>query len=143
MSVRITRNGSYVKALTRYEGLPTLQIGVTRKNSPRDDDTTNAMLLGYHQFGTENMPARRPLDVLKTDKGFKDAIRIAVKLAEPGVMKLAGVYGVDAVKGAIRAGLTPAVQKSTIDGRRVSKESTPLIDTEQFVNSISFEVKYK
>jgi len=141
MSVKITRNGNYVKALSRYDNLPTLHLGVTRKNSPRDDDTTNAMLLGYHQFGTENMPARRPLNVLKTDKGFRDALRIAVKLAEPGVMKLAGVYGVDAIKGAIMAGLSPAVKASTIDDRRESKDPTPLIDTKQFINSISFEVK--
>lgn len=143
MSVTVRRTGNYAKALAKYEGMPTLMIGVPRKNSPRDDDTTNAMLLGYHQFGTKNMPARRPLDVLKTDQGFKDALRIAVKLHEPGVMKLAGVYGVDAIKASIRAGLDPAVTPGTLVGRKVSTNPTPLIDTSQFINSIGYEVKYK
>lgn len=143
MSVKVRRTGNYVKHITKYEGLPTLHIGVPRANSPRDDGTTNAMLLGYHQFGTKNMPARRPLDTLKTDNDFLSALRIAVKLAEPGVMAFAGVVGVDAVKKAISDGLSPDVTAATIKSRKVSKDPTPLIDTRQFINSIGYEIKIK
>ena len=142
MSVKVTRRGNYVKAIAKYEGLPVLRIGVPRRNSPRDDDTTNAMLLGYHQFGGPNLPARKPLSVLETDPGFKDALRLAVKLAEPAAMRLAGEVGVNAVRGAIEAGLSPAVKADTVKSRRINtSDSTPLIDTRQLINSIGYEVK--
>lgn len=140
MSVTIKRYGSYAKHIAKYENVPTLKIGVPRKNAKRSDGTSNAMLLGYHQFGGPNLPARGPLNVLRTDPGFRDALVLAVKL---GVgMELAGEVGVAAVKDAIRAGLPPPITLATLQSRKVNKtDRTPLIDTGEFIESIGYEVK--
>lgn len=138
MSVKITRKGGVAKAVAKYTD-GEVRVGVTKKTYRRSDGKSNAQLLGYHQFGGRNIPARRPLDVLKTSQEFKTAIARGVKA---GDLHLAGAAGAAIVQAKIRSGLEPKLAHGTMERRKVNtSDPTPLIDTEQMINAITYEVK--
>lgn len=139
MSVRVYKRGSYTKAIAKYENLPQLRVGVTRRNSPRGEEITNAKLLALHQYGGENFPARRPLSVLETSPVFLLAINKSIK---SGDFNTAGAVGVKVVQAAIIAGLPPPVTDRTMKERKVNKtDNTPLRDTDKLLKAISFDIK--
>lgn len=138
MSVKITKKGGVAKAVAKYED-GEVRVGVTKKTYRRKDGKSNAQLLGYHQFGGPNLPARRPLDVLKTSQEFKNAVARGVRV---GDLHLAGAAGAAIVQARIRAGLEPELAPGTMAKRKVNtSDPTPLIDTQQMINAITYEVK--
>lgn len=144
MTVKVYKRGSYTKAIAKYTDLPQIRVGVPRRNSPRHDGSgvTNAVLLGLHQYGGNNFPARRPLTVLETSKPFLASINVAIAAGTQAAFEVAGQAGADIVKASIMSGLPPPVTEGTMKSRKENKtDNTPLIDTHRLLNAIGYEVK--
>ncbi len=117
-----------------------------------DGERGNAMLMAVHEYGTEDgkIPERRPIRLTMEnnsakyaqrfqqaiDKALRDEIDIDTALRSIGE-ECAGD-----VKITVMNGLTPPLAPSTVRARK-NKSDTPLYDTGELVNSITYEVRKK
>jgi hypothetical protein len=134
----------------------------------RTDTTIGNATLGYiHENGSpaRNIPARPFLapGVANSKDKWTNYLKQAATLASEGktaavdrALHAAGQTAVNAVKATIAAGIPPPLAQSTIDARRqrsrgssyrraavVASDTTPLIDTGQLINSISYAIRRK
>jgi hypothetical protein len=107
-----------------------------------------------------NIPARPWLapGVRESQSQWEPYLSQAVNLAVEGkkaavdrALNAAGIKAVSAVKNRITAGIAPPLASATIAGRRrrggqsaaTSVDTTPLVDTAQMLNSISYVIRKK
>jgi len=127
----------------------------------KEGDINNATLGYIHETGAPaaNIPARPWLSpgVRESSRQWRTYMMQAGKAAfegKPDIMDkalhAAGVTAVSAVKNRITSGLQPELAQATIDARRrrtpsrqarVADDTTPLVDTAQMLNSISYVVR--
>lgn len=117
---------------------------------PGGAGASNLELAAIHEFGTrdgripERAPLRRGLERGRGRVGVAlEAGAKAILGGSGSVQKALGQAGAVAaaeVKSAIRAGLEPALKPATV-ARKGS--STPLVDTGQLINSVTWAVRPK
>lgn len=126
-----------------------VMIGVTGKTN---GGRGNALLMAVHEYGTQDgrIPERRPIRLsMETnadkyarrfqqglDKVLKDEMSVDVAL------KSIGEEAAGDVKITIMNGLTPTLADSTVRARKDNSD-TPLYDTGELVNSITYEARNK
>jgi hypothetical protein len=133
------------------------------KASRTGTEPINNATLGYiHENGSPaaNIPARPWLapGVKESQSQWEPYLNQAVNLAVEGkkaavdrALNAAGIKAVSAVKNRIVAGIAPPLAPATIAGRRrrggqsttTSVDTTPLVDTAQMLNSISYVIRKK
>jgi len=137
--------------------------GSNRRTGGMRGDMNNATLGYIHETGAPaaNIPARpflRP-GVRESSGEWIPYLRQAGKAALEGkdaimdrALNAAGMKAVSAVKNRITAGIPPPLSQRTVDARRartpsrqarVSADTTPLVDTAQMLNSITYVVRYR
>jgi hypothetical protein len=134
-----------------------------RKGSSSSDDMNNATLAYIHENGSPlaNIPARPFLEPgIKDSKDkWSEYMRQAGEAALDGNISVmrrafnaAGLTALMAVKAKITAGIPPPLKPATIAARKRRVKSrkatsaaqvTPLVDTAQMLNSLSYVVKKK
>lgn len=118
--------------------------GMTRKTGSKD--STLAEVAAVHEFGApeRNIPQRSFLrSTVDQNKGYIVDIAMAVSNVISGLsafvaMARVGDKATKDVTKKIQEGIMPALKPKTTARKG---HSTPLIDTEQLINSIDFEVK--
>lgn len=126
-----------------------VMIGVTGKTN---GERGNALLMAVHEYGTQDgrIPERRPIRLSMgknadkyarrfqqgLDKVLKDEMSVDIAL------KSIGDEAAGDVKITIMNGLTPPLADSTVRARKDNSD-TPLYDTGELVNSITYEVRKK
>lgn len=146
-----------ISSLTKRQVL----IGIPGETASRAGPINNAQLGYIHEFGSpaRNIPARPFLHpgVERITDQAADILEKAVKSGhiERGFERV-GVVAVSSVKGIIREKISPPLAESTLRGRlRVHKSrkaekaeletgqqhTTPLIDTGQLINSITYVIR--
>jgi phage gpG-like protein len=132
----------------RIKGIGTayVKVGIVGSGAQADHNgLTNAELMAIHEYGAPkaNIPARKPIRRTFADK--RDELRgIQRKLAKAllrGTMDVdhalgvLGAWGAGAIKKTIADGLEPPLKEATIKRKG---SSTPLVDTGQLINSITW-----
>ena len=109
-----------------------------------------ATVASWNEFGTEDgrIPERSSIRSTMDKNAYKYSkmmVLLAGRILDPKVMMtveqalgIAGEKVVLDIKAAITAGIDPANAQSTIDAKGSSK---PLVDTGQFINAISYDVR--
>ncbi len=153
-----------MRALQKLAKLQVL-VGIPSEKNTRTDGPIGNASLGYiHEMGSpaRNIPARpflKPGIENSKDK-WTDYLEQACKAAlagKEGVMQraleAAGQTAVNSVKGTITAGIPPPLKPATIAARKRHKGgkglrkalaaggATPLIDSGQLLNSITYVVR--
>ena len=110
----------------------------------------NAEIMALHEYGNGRVPERRPIRLsmeknsAKYAKRFQQAIDKALRdeIDVDTALKSIGEEGAGDVKITIMNGLTPPLASSTVRARK-NNSDTPLYDTGELVNSITYEVRKK
>lgn len=133
-----------VRAMTQNT---VLDVGVFGSAAPRQGGgLTNPEIAMVHEFGSPvaNIPERSFLrSTMDTNRAkyTKEIQRIATKIFDGktayAAMNLLGMRAANDVKNTIRAHVPPPLQPETV-ARKGS--STPLIDTGQVINSITWKL---
>lgn len=169
MPITITQDN--VKSITkavRDLARTTLHVGIPEDKSARQENTMNNATLGYiHEYGSPraNIPPRPWLQpgVIESKDKWMGYLRLAGKQAFEGkpdsvdtALHMAGTVARDSVKVRIISGITPALAESTKRRRQAKHKNTktgtselpqefggftPLIDTGQFYNSITYVLR--
>lgn len=126
-----------------------VMIGVT---GATNGDRGNAFLMAIHEYGTKDgrIPERRPIRLTMENNQEKYARRLQqgidkVLVDEIDIMTALNSIGEEVagdVKITIMNGLTPPLADSTVRARKDNSD-TPLYDTGEMVNSITYEVRDK
>lgn len=134
-------------------------IGIPDTAANRSDGAISNAALGYiHEFGSpiNNIPARPFLVPGVTNSRdqwlprMEKAGQAAMNYDEGGMdigLNQAGTIAVSAVKRTIQSKIPPPLKPATIAARqrrtpsRTSVDTTPLIDTGQMINSITYVVR--
>lgn len=146
------------KALKReFEKLgraaPTVKVGIlgdATENQRTDGTLSNVEIGTIQEFGAGNVPERSFLRSTMDEKGgdyrrlMANGLRQAfgqkgaeLEASTERVLNLVGMKAAADVKNKIRAGIAPENAPSTIAAKG---SSTPLVDTGQLLNSISWQV---
>ncbi len=159
MSVKVTRDkvASTLKAIHTLVSKDVL-VGVPsdRAERPAGEPINNAELGYIMEFGAPeaNIPARPHLVPgiehaekrlgLRLKAGADAALRGDAIGAEKALVQ-AGIEGQNAVRAEITAGVSPALSPATIEARRRRGRTgtTPLLDTGEYRNSITFVIRDK
>lgn len=138
------------RLMSRVSGLGRLRvnIGVFSKETHDNSDLTLIHLMAIHEFGAPeaNIPERAPIRktfIMKKAEyrkmvGQLVKLVLAEKLTMLKATEILGMWGASEVRSTIVAGVSPPNAPSTIKRKG---SSTPLVDTGQLLNSITFEVK--
>ena len=112
----------------------------------------NAKIMAIHEYGdaSRNIPERRPIrlsmerNATKYAKRFQQAIDKVLRdeMDVDTALKSIGEEAAGDVKITVMQGLTPPLAPSTIRARKKNSD-TPLYDTGELVNSITYEVRKK
>lgn len=126
-----------------------VMIGVT---GTTNGERGNAFLMAIHEYGTQDgrIPERRPIRLTMENNQEKYTRRLQqgidkVLVDEMDVMTALNSIGNEVagdVKITIMNGLTPPLADSTVRARKDNSD-TPLYDTGELVNSITYEVRDK
>ena len=126
-----------------------VMIGVTGKTN---GESGNAYLMSIHEYGTEDghIPERRPIRLSMETNADKYARRfqqgldkvLKDEMSADVALKSIGEEAAGDVKITIMNGLTPPLADSTVRARKDNSD-TPLYDTGELVNSITYEVRNK
>lgn len=115
-----------------------------------DGETTLAELAAIHEFGAPraNIPARSFLRATFTQDPGREGVSkmlnslargiIAERLEVKEALDRLGAWAVAQVKRRIKAHIPPPLKPATI---KAKGSSTPLVDTGQLINAITWEVK--
>ena len=145
MSYTITdRDNGYRQLLTNVRKLrgSTIRVGVNEEPHA-DSGLTNAELGAIHEFGLGKVPERSFLrawvDQNQTGwmRWLKEHIYRAL-LGREAWEENFGKYAVDGIRARMRLGIMPPLAPATI--ARKENGNTPLIETEQLINAIEYEV---
>ena len=138
----------WLKKVKEYESKDVM-IGVT---GTTNGERGNAMLMAAHEYGTEDgrIPERRPIRLTIGNNADKYARRfqqgldkvLKDKMSVDTALKSIGEEAAGDVKITIMNGLTPPLADSTVRARKDNSD-TPLYDTGELVNSITYEVRDK
>lgn len=138
-----TINGATVRA-----GL----VGEKAAKVHEDSKLTNAEIGTIHEFGAPgaNIPERsflrstfrKNLDKYNHLMGALAAAVYSARAGSKGALALLGATMASDIKATIRAGIPPPLAEATIARRSKRKKDreTPLINTREFINSISYLV---
>lgn len=136
-----------------------VRVGVLQSkggsDTAADGETTLAELAAIHEFGAPRagIPSRSFLRRTFTDEQGRDALskfltRIGTQVVRDTIeigeaLEQLGAWGVAQVKRRIKANIPPPLKPATIKAKTVGgkKGETPLIDTGQLINAITWEVK--
>ena len=162
-------NVANIKKAMRELSRTTVMVGIPEsKNKRKSPDKMNNATLGYiHEYGSpaNNIPARawlRPgIEASRTK--WEDYLRQAARLAMEGkpesmdkAFNAAGMTAVQSVKTRTSAGVPPPLAPRTIAARRRKHKNTkagistlppqfggmtPLIDTAQMLNSVTYTIR--
>lgn len=126
-----------------------VMIGVT---GTTNGERGNAFIMAIHEYGTQDgrIPERRPIRLTMENNQEKYAHRLQqgidkVLVDEMDIMTALNSIGEEVagdVKITISNGLTPPLADSTVRARKDNSD-TPLYDTGELVNSITYEVRDK
>lgn len=126
-----------------------VMIGVT---GTTNGERGNAFLMAIHEYGTQDgrIPERRPIRLTMENNQGKYASRLQqgidkVLVDEMDIMIALNSIGEEVagdVKITIMNGLTPPLADSTVRARK-NNSDTPLYDTGELINSITYEVRDK
>lgn len=126
-----------------------VMIGVTGKTN---GERGNALLMAVHEYGTQDgrIPERRPIRLTIDNNADKYARRfqqgldnvLKDEMSTDTALKSIGEEAAGDVKITIMNGLTPPLADSTVRARKDNSD-TPLYDTGELVNSITYEVRDK
>lgn len=126
-----------------------VMIGVT---GTTNGERGNAFLMAIHEYGTQDgrIPERRPIRLTMENNQVNYARRLQqgidkVLVDEMDIMTALNSIGEEVagdVKITISNGLTPPLADSTVRARKDNSD-TPLYDTGELVNSITYEVRDK
>lgn len=150
----VDRDKGYARLLKAVrEKMPTLAVGVLHDEQHKEGNGKTVAEIGeIHELGLGNVPARpwlRPVvDGRKTLvqarlRRVAEAVALG-KLAAKDGMGLLGIDLVRIIKARIVAGIPPELAESTKARKRNragQAKDTPLINTAQFLGSITSEVK--
>jgi hypothetical protein len=136
------RLDSMRKAMAKADGF--VKVGVLQESSERaDDELSNAEVAFIHEFGAGAAPERSWLR--STFDANRDVYLRLLERMVPLIMdeKLSARKAMDIIgqrfaadcKARITSGIAPALSEETI---RAKGSSKPLIDTSQFINSITY-----
>lgn len=140
----VDRDHGYRNALTnvRKMGRTIVRVGVT--DAPHvGTDLTTAQLGAIHEFGLGHVPERSFLRAW-VDENQNSWLRTLRELAYRAVMgreawaENFGKYAVEGVRARMRLGIMPPLQTPTI--ARKLNGNTPLIESEQLINGIEYDV---
>jgi hypothetical protein len=128
-------------ARLRMMGVSALTVGIHDDAGEAGDGLTVAQVAAFHEFGTVRVPERSfirsTLDNQRTsiEARVRDITRSVISNRRRLTPKAAlGILGLDLqrrIQETIRRGIPPSL---------VSREGTPLIDTGQLIQSITFKV---
>lgn len=149
---RVSKIMQAVRALTTHQ----IMVGVPQdKDSRRGDGELGNAEIGYlmeNGVPEQNVPARphlvpgvrdaRP----RVNEYLRQAARLAVEGKPEAVLRAyaaAGLAAQSAIKARIRNVIPPPLAPATLAARRARgrKGTTPLLDTAQYMNSITFVVR--
>lgn len=126
-----------------------VMIGVTGKTN---GERGNALLMAVHEYGTQDgrIPERRPIRLSMENNADKYARRfqqgldkvLKDEMSVDTALNSIGEEAAGDVKITIMNGLTPPLADSTVRARKDNSD-TPLYDTGELVNSITYEVRDK
>lgn len=138
----------WLKKVKEYESKDVM-IGVT---GTTNGERGNALLMAVHEYGTEDgrIPERRPIRLTIENNADKYARRfkqgldkvLKDKMTVDEALSSIGEEAAGDVKITIMNGLTPPLANSTVRARKDNSD-TPLYDTGELVNSITYEVRDK
>ena len=124
-------------------------VGIT---GTTDGARGNAEIMAIHEYGdaSRNIPERRPIrlsmenNANKYAQRFQQAIDKALRdeIDIDTALRSIGEESAGDVKITVMNGLTPALAPSTVRARK-NNSDTPLYDTGELVNSITYEVRKK
>jgi len=150
----VDRDHGYARLLKAVrEKMPTLAVGVLHDEVHKDGNGKTVAEIGeIHELGLGNVPARpwlRPVVdgrralVQKRLERVAQAVALGRATAREG-MNLLGMDLVRIIKARIVAGIPPELTEETKRRKRNKAgqaKDTPLINTSQFLGSITHEVK--
>lgn len=127
----------------RKMGRSHVRVGVNEEQHAGRGGLTNAQLGAIHEFGL-GVPQRSFLRawVDENQRGWLAAMKqlaLRALYGREAWENRFGQYAVDGIKARMRAGIAPELQAATI-ARKASGNPTPLLDTEQLINAIEYEV---
>ncbi len=150
-AARITdRDRGYKKrmrALDKLKDGASITVGIHENDGAgAHGDTTIADVGAFHEFGTDDIPERSFVrgwydeEKSENDKLIKQAAtRVATGKSEPQqALDQAGAVMAGNMRARIRGGINPPLDDSTVDKKG---PSTPLIDTGQLIQSITWKAK--
>ena len=153
MIIRTEHNGGLKGFLERFReiGKPKVYIGVpASKNGMHEGGINMATLLALHALGapSRGIPQRDPLrpPLIANAQRYSDLLAIGLKNAlsdgtDPKlVYERIGIVATNDVKDYFITGNFKALSEKTIKAKGSSK---PLIDTEELIGAISYEVRNK
>jgi hypothetical protein len=128
-----------------------VSVGVLKADEPHaDSDMTIVEIAAVHEFGSPaaGIPERSFIrstfensDVVNQQRALCAKVArkiIRDKMTPEEGLQILGQWGVAQVKKRIRAHIPPPLKDETIKRK---KSSTPLIDTGQLLNALTYEVK--
>jgi|ERR1019366_2108946 hypothetical protein len=123
----------------------TIRVGVNDDPHSGHGNLTNATLGAIHEFGLGTVPERSFLRawVDRSQKEWMAWLRegvLASLLSNRQWASNFGKYAVREVQDRIRDGIAPALKQATID-RKASGNPVPLIDGEELINAVEYEVE--
>jgi hypothetical protein len=139
------RDNGYARLMVNVRKLSrgrTINVGVT--DSPHAGSGLPTSTIGaIHEFGLGHVPQRSFLRgwVDENEQGWFASLKERVYRALLGDGAYAdgfGQYAVDGVRARMRLGIGPALLEATI--KRKQNGTTPLIETEQLINGIEYDV---
>ncbi len=150
----VDRDKGYARLLrATRERMPNLAVGVLHDEAHKDGNGKTVAEIGeIHELGLGNVPARpwlRPVVdgrralVMQRLARVAQAVALGRATAREG-MDLLGLDLVRIIKARIVAGIAPELAESTKRRKQNSAgqyKNTPLINTAQFLGSITHEVK--
>lgn len=122
----------------------TIRVGVN--SAPHaGGNLTNEELGAIHEFGLGHMPERSFLRawVDQQSKEWMSWLRkgvLASLLSNRQWASNFGKYAVREVQARIRNGIPPELDEATVK-RKLGRNPTPLINTEQLINAVEYEVE--
>lgn len=140
--------GEWLKKVKEYDS-KNVMIGVT---GTTNGERGNAMIMAVHEYGAQDgrIPERRPIRLTMENNADKYARRfqrgldkvLKDEMSVNTALKSIGEEAAGDVKITIMNGLTPPLADSTVRARKDNSD-TPLYDTGELVNSITYEVRDK
>jgi hypothetical protein len=147
MSARVVdRDNGYSRVLKNVRSLEVrkgVSVGVNEEPHAGSRGMTNAQIGAIHEFGLGKNPQRSFLRawVDQNQRGWVSWLRERVRrwlLGNEAWAEDFGQYVVDGVRARMRLGIPPPLQDATV--KRKHGGSTPLIDTEQLINAVEYQV---